>query len=98
MLCIRKRCVEHYAHLFVLLDIHRCRVPRHVNDYIGRKDFLFDVAHVIGVNDARKFHKEMTAVVASVRAELETEAGKLRNEIERLKGERDQADAACRPA
>jgi hypothetical protein len=42
-------------------------------------------------NRSGKFHKEMTAVVASVRGELEAEADKLRKEIERLKGEKDQA-------
>jgi chromosome segregation ATPase len=42
-------------------------------------------------NRSGKFHKEMTAVVASVRGELEAEANKLRKEIEKLKGERDQA-------
>jgi hypothetical protein len=42
-------------------------------------------------NRSGKFHKEMTAVVANVRAELEADAGKLRKEIAALKGERDQA-------
>ena len=42
-------------------------------------------------NRSGKFHKEMTAVVASVRAELGAEAEKLHKEIDRLKGERDQA-------
>jgi chromosome segregation ATPase len=42
-------------------------------------------------NRSGKFHKEMTAVVANVRAELEADAEKLRKEIAALKGERDQA-------
>jgi len=42
-------------------------------------------------NRSGKFHKEMTAVVANVRAELEADADKLRKEIAGLKGERDQA-------
>jgi len=70
--------------------VERARADLSAKLEAQKKEHERALAEIEGTRSG-KFHKEMTAVVASVRQELEAEAGKLRKEIEGLKGERDQA-------